>query len=169
MKDKNGIIEKLETPFSGCYELQPIIRQDIRGSFIKTFHIEAFKELGLTTNFKEEFTTISFKNILRGLHFQIPPADCVKLVYCIFGKVMDVVIDLRKASPTYGKFHIIYLESNKCNMIYIPQGFAHGFYTLTNQAIMVYKQTSVYSPECDKGIHWNSSFKTMRGGYSLAL
>lgn len=156
MKDKNGIIEKLETPLEGCYELKPVVRGDSRGNFIKTFHIEAFKELGLETDFKEEYHSTSMKNVLRGLHFQTPPADHVKLVYCIEGSVMDVAVDLRKDSPTYGKFHIVNLDGQKCNMSYLPRGFAHGFYTLSERAVMMYKLTSVYSPENDKGILWDS-------------
>ena len=156
MKDKLGIIEKFETPLQGCYELQPIVRKDNRGSFTKTFHIESFKELGLEVEFKEELRSISIKNVLRGLHFQTPPADHVKLVYCVEGTVIDVAVDLRKSSPTYGKFHMVTLDGQKCNMFYLPKGLAHGFYTLSDNAIMMYKLTSVYSPENDKGILWNS-------------
>ena len=158
MKDKNLLFEKIETPLEGCYELQPIVRGDKRGSFTKTFHVDSFRELGLATDFKEELRTISVKNVLRGLHFQTPPAEHVKVVYCAEGNVMDVAVDLRKSSPTYGKFHIVNLDSEKCNMLYIPVGFAHGFYTLSERVIMMYKMTSVYSPENDKGILWNSVF-----------
>ena len=156
MKDKLGLFEKTDTPLAGCYELQPVVRGDSRGSFVKTFHNEAFNELGLATNFTEEYYSTSVKNVLRGMHFQIPPADHVKLVYCIFGTVMDVVVDLRKNSATFGKHQIFQLDSDKGNMIYIPKGLAHGFLTLSDKAIMVYNVTSIYSPENDKGILWNS-------------
>ena len=156
MKDSLGLFEKIETSLSGCFEIQPAVRGDSRGTFIKTFHADAFQELGLETNFVESLCTTSKKNVLRGLHFQTPPVDHVKLVYCAEGKVMDVVVDLRKTSATFGKHEIFYLDSEKGNMVYIPKGLAHGFLTLSEKAVMIYNLTTVYSPEHDKGILWNS-------------
>lgn len=150
------LFELIETPLEGCFEIQPIVRGDRRGSFVKTFHFNAFVELGLETDFKEEFYSTSIKNVLRGMHFQTPPADHVKLVYCIEGAVKDVVVDLRKNSSTFGKHCAFELTSEKANMLYIPKGFAHGFLTLSERAIMLYNLTTVYSPENDKGILWNS-------------
>ena len=152
----NTLFEKIETSLEGCFEIQPIVRGDIRGSFVKTFHENSFAELGLETDFKEQYYSTSIKNVLRGMHFQTPPADHVKLVYCILGKVMDVVVDLRKKSSTYGKHQIFYLDSEKGNMAYIPKGLAHGFLTLSEKAVMLYNVTTVYSPENDSGILWNS-------------
>ena len=154
--ENNGLFEKIETHLSGCYEIIPVVRGDIRGSFIKTFHEPAFKELELETNFKEEYFSTSKKNVIRGLHFQIPPEDHVKLVYCAEGNVMDVAVDLRKSSQTYGKFHISTLNSQNGNMIYIPKGFAHGFCAISDIAVIVCKTTTVYSAAHDKGILWNS-------------
>lgn len=156
MTDTLKLFEKIETPLEGCFEIQPIVRGDYRGSFIKTFHAESFSQLGLSTNFKEMLCTTSIRNVLRGLHFQIPPCDHIKLVYCAFGKIMDVAVDLRKNSPTYGKFHILELNGEKGNMIYLPKGIAHGFLTLSDKAVIIYNLTSVYSPEHDKGILWSS-------------
>ena len=156
MKDKLGLFEKISTPLDGCFELQPKVRGDRRGGFVKTFHAAAFAELGLATDFREEFFSTSIKNVVRGLHFQIPPADHAKLTYCIRGNIKDVVVDLRKNSATFGNHYAINLSAEKANMMYIPKGFAHGFLTLSERAIIIYKVTSVYSPEHDKGIIRNS-------------
>lgn len=156
MKDSMRLFEKIETPLEGCYEIMPVVRPDIRGAFIKTFHEPAFKELGLETNFVEEFHTISKKNVIRAMHFQLPPEAHIKLVYCAEGKVMDAVLDLRKNSPTYGKFHIVELDADKGNSLYIPVGFAHGYKVLTEKSVVIYKTTTVFSAKCDTGILWNS-------------
>ena len=148
--------EKISTPLDGCFELQPIVRGDNRGSFVKIFHAETFAELGLATDFKEEYFSTSIKNVLRGMHFQTPPADHVKLVTCIEGAVKDVVVDLRKKSSTFGEHFMIELSADKFNMLYIPKGLAHGFLTLTERATMLYNVTTVYSPANDKGILWSS-------------
>ena len=93
----------ISTKISGCYEIFPIIHKDFRGVFVKTFHHPTFKKFGLNTIFKEEYYSTSYKNVIRGLHLQLPPHDHVKLIYCISGIVKDVVVDLRLGSPTYGK------------------------------------------------------------------
>lgn len=152
----SALFEKISTPLEGCFELQPIVRGDKRGSFVKIFHADIFEELGLATDFKEEYYSTSIKNVLRGMHFQTPPADHVKLVCCIEGAVKDVVVDLRKNSATFGKHCAFNLSAEKANMLYIPKGLAHGFLTLSERAIMLYNVTSVYSPENDKGILWSS-------------
>lgn len=150
-------MELIETAISGCYELQPVICKDNRGSFVKTFHTDIFAKYGLVTNFMEEYYSISKKNVLRGLHFQIPPKQHTKLVYCISGEVLDVVVDLRKQSDTYKQYQIFNISSEKTNMIYIPEGMAHGFFVLSDIATMMYKVTSVYSQENDCGVLWNSA------------
>lgn len=151
-----GLFEKIETPLEGCFELKPVVRADVRGSFIKTFHEPSFKELGLITDFKEEFHTISFKDVIRGMHFQLPPEEHIKLVYCAEGKVMDVVLDLRKNSSTYGKFHIVELDSSKGNSLYIPIGLAHGFQVLADRSVVIYRTSTIFSAKCDTGILWSS-------------
>jgi len=141
----------------GCYEIQPKIFDDNRGRFVKVFHEQAFAKLGLETNFVEEYYSISHKNVIRGMHFQLPPMDHVKMVYCVQGEVIDAVIDLRVGSPTYGKHALFELSATKANSIYIPKGMAHGFCVLSDQAIMVYKVSSIYSQEHDSGVLWNSA------------
>ena len=146
-----------QTKISECVELWPKVIRDKRGLFVKTFHDDVFKKNGLETHFVEEYYSFSHKRVLRGLHFQLPPMDHVKLVYCVFGKVLDVVVDLRVGSPTYGDFETIELSAENANMVYIPKGLAHGFYVISESAIMMYKVTTVYSPEYDTGILWNSA------------
>jgi dTDP-4-dehydrorhamnose 3,5-epimerase len=149
-------IEIKETTIKGCVELLPKQFNDSRGKFVKTFHEQTFEELHLTTHFAEEYYSVSYNNVLRGLHFQTPPSDHIKVVYCLDGEVMDVVVDLRKGSPTYGKHDIIGLSSKKANMLYIPSGMAHGFYTISEKAVMLYKVTTVYDHANDTGIRWDS-------------
>ncbi len=145
-----------KTKISGCYELLPKKINDERGFFVKTFHLDVFNDNNLETSFAEEYYSLSHRGVLRGLHFQVPPQEHTKLVYCVYGQVMDVVVDLRVGSPTYGKFQVFELNSESANMIYVPQGLAHGFLTVSEKAIMLYKVTTVYSPEHDVGVLWNS-------------
>lgn len=146
-----------KTAIPGCYELSPTVFKDKRGLFVKTFHQDIFSENGLETHFTEEYYTLSHRDVVRGLHFQVPPMDHVKLVYCVAGEVIDAVVDLRVGSPTYGQFEVFTLSAKKGNMVYIPRGLAHGFCVLSESAIMQYKVTTVYSPEYDSGILWNSA------------
>ncbi len=146
-----------ETAIPGCYELTPRILSDERGVFVKTFHEGIFKEHGLTTDWREEYYSVSRRGVLRGLHFQLPPHDHDKLVYCTAGVVLDAVADLRKGSPAYGGHVMLELSAEKGNMLYIPRGLAHGFYVKSEAATMMYKVSSVYAPEHDAGILWNSA------------
>jgi len=139
-----------------CYEIQPLVTKDKRGSFTKIFHADLFSKLKLPIDFREEYYSKSTKGVIRGMHFQIPPHDHAKLVYCVQGDVLDVVVDLRIGSPSYGNIQSFMLSANKGNCIYIPRGLAHGFLVMSNEASMVYKVTSQYSKEHDKGILWNS-------------
>ena len=140
----------------GCLEIQPRIHRDIRGRLLKVFHRESFVELGLETDFAEEFYSISNRGVIRGLHFQSPPMDHVKMVYCVQGEVFDAVLDLRIGSPTYGKTASFKLSSDKGNCLYIPKGLAHGFCATSEIATLVYKVSTVHSPQHDSGILWNS-------------
>ena len=147
----------VETPILGCFNIFPDERRDERGSFVKTLHKDLFIEHGLEHAFAEEYYSVSRQGVLRGLHFQLPPHQHAKLVYCIDGQVMDVVIDLRRDSPTYGQHAVFDLSAEEANILYIPQGLAHGFYTLSERATLIYKVTTVYAPESDAGILWNSA------------
>lgn len=147
----------IETKIPGCYELQSKAIRDDRGLFMKVFNSDVFESLGLCTEWKEQYYSVSRANVVRGLHFQLPPYDHVKLVYCIDGSVEDVVLDLRVGSPTYGQVVMIELSAKKGNMIYIPTGLAHGFCTPNESATMVYNVSSIYKKDADTGILWNSA------------
>ena len=130
--------------------------KDERGVFAKTFNLDQFKKLGLETNFTESFYSISKKDVIRGMHFHLPPKDHFKLIYVTSGAVLDVALDLRKDSPTYGKHFAIELSQENNTMIYIPPGCAHGFRALQDNTCTVYMQTGMYSSEHDSGIHVES-------------
>lgn len=144
------------TTIPGCFEIIPNVFTDDRGSFVKTFHSDLFAQHGLEVDWREEYYSTSHKGVLRGLHFQLPPHDHAKVVYCTSGEVFDVVLDLRVGSPAYGTHAIFQLGAAKANMIYIPKGCAHGFYTLSEQATMMYKVSTVYAPAHDGGLLWSS-------------
>lgn len=145
-----------ETSIFGCYEIQPRIFEDARGRFVKVFHHDEFAKLSLETEFTEEYYSHSQRDVIRGMHFQTPPFDHVKIVYCVQGEVQDVVLDLRKGSPMYGQAVAIKLSAEKGNMVYIPRGLAHGFCATSDKATLVYKVTAVYESLNDAGVHWNS-------------
>jgi dTDP-4-dehydrorhamnose 3,5-epimerase len=126
--------------------------EDTRGRFVKVFHQGAFAELGLETNFAEEYYSVSRQGVIRGMHFQTPPMDHVKVVYCTQGAVFDVVVDLRRGSPTYGQAVTFSLCAEDGNFVYIPKGMAHGFCVVSESATLVYKVSTVYAPEQDAGI-----------------
>jgi dTDP-4-dehydrorhamnose 3,5-epimerase len=134
----------------------PIRHDDDRGYLIKTFNEYEYKSFNLKTDFVEEYFSFSYYKVLRGLHFQHPPREHDKTVCCILGEVIDALVDLRVGSPCYGQFETFNLSSKAGNVLYIPAGVAHGFYVLSSNAIMLYNTTSLYSPEHDTGIRWNS-------------
>ena len=122
-----------KSKIAGCFELQPKVFEDVRGRFVKVFHEQAFAAQGLQTDFVEEYYSVSYKNVIRGMHFQLPPMDHVKMVYCVEGEVLDAVVDLRVGSLTYGQYALFELTAAKANSIYIPKGMAHGFCVLANK------------------------------------
>jgi len=145
-----------KTKLNGVYIIEPEIFKDARGSFVKVFHEETFKENKLQFNTKEVFYSESKENVIRGMHFQNPPQAHAKIVYVVKGKIIDVVLDIRTGSPTYGEFISTELSVDDKKMIYIPVGFAHGFSVISESATAVYMQTTVHSPELDSGIRWDS-------------
>jgi len=147
---------RLETEFPGLVVLQPRIFQDHRGTFVKTFHADLFQSLGLKFTPQEEFFSTSNQGVLRGMHFQLPPAAHAKLVYCVSGSVLDVVLDLRRSSPMYGRSYARSLNSVNRELLFIPVGFAHGFLALVEGTTMVYQTDTVHAPAQDAGILWNS-------------
>ena len=145
-----------DTNFPGLLQISPKQYNDQRGKFVKTFHQSSFTKLGIETCFKEQYYSVSHKNVIRGMHFQKPPKDHNKFVYCVSGVAFDVVLDLRIGSPTYLKIATFELSEEKANMLYIPKGFAHGFCATTNSATLMYHTSTEYNSECDAGILWSS-------------
>lgn len=151
------MFECLPSAIPGCYEIRPRVFMDLRGKFVKTFQRDFFAEHGLNVEWPEEYYSISKRGVLRGLHFQLPPHDLVKIVYCTAGEVLDAVVDLRIGSATFGQHAIFRLTADTANMVYLPRGLAHGFLTISESATMMYKVSSVYNQEHDAGILWNSA------------
>lgn len=145
----------LQEILPGCFLIKPSKEADHRGYFVKTYHEDLYKKLGINFAIREEFFSISHKNVLRGMHFQLPPNDHDKLVYCANGVVLDVLLDLRKGAG-YGKAVSVQISSENNQIIFIPKGVAHGFLALSDQALMIYKTSTSHVPESDFGISWNS-------------
>jgi dTDP-4-dehydrorhamnose 3,5-epimerase len=144
------------TDLAGCFLLHSPVASDARGSFTKTFHAAVFSEAGLRTDWRETYSSTSRQGVIRGMHFQTPPADHAKLAFCTAGKVLDVVLDLRRSSPTFGQHCAFQLDEAAGTGVYIPSGCAHGFLSLTQSSTMLYQVTSVHSAAHDAGIAWDS-------------
>lgn len=129
---------------------------DDRGSFVKTFHATTLAQRGIHFDLKESYFSLSKKDVIRGMHFQTPPHQHAKVVFCPQGAILDVIIDLRKDSPTFKQFHAQELSADNHKAYYIPEGFAHGFKSLTDDAITYYLVSSEYSQQHDTGILYNS-------------
>lgn len=150
------MFEARELALAGCFELSPIVRSDDRGRFVKTVHGSQFARLGLRADFVEQYHSTSRKDVLRGLHYQAPPAAHAKLVTCLVGRVFDAAVDLRPGSTTFGQAVHLVLEADKANLVYLPIGVAHGFWTLSAEAILLYNVTSEYAAASDAGVLWSS-------------
>ena len=129
---------------------------DNRGLFVKTFQDSIFKEMGIDFQLKESYFSLSKKDVIRGMHFQLPPHQHSKIVFCPQGTIMDVIVDVRKDSSTYGQYEAQVLSGENHRAYYIPEGFAHGFKALTDDAITYYLVSSEYSKEHDTGIRYDS-------------
>lgn len=149
----NYIVEEGE--INGLKVITPKVFHDERGYFLETFKASSFKEVGITEDFKQDNESCSQKNVLRGLHFQKAPFAQGKLVRVIQGAVLDVAVDIRKESPTYGQYQSIVLSAENKKMFWIPAGFAHGFLSLEDNTIFSYKCTNVYDKASEGAILWN--------------
>lgn len=145
-----------ETDFPGVYIIDNFYQYDIRGNFIKLYNEDQFQELGIDMQLKEIYYSTSQKDVIRGMHFQLPPHEHAKIVHVLKGSVTDVLVDLRRESPHYQKVLEIPLTGNKPRSVFIPKGIAHGFKALENDTVMIYQVTSGYSPAHDMGIAWGS-------------
>ncbi len=144
----------IETEFTDLYIIDPLVHKDERGYFFESYRDDIFRQKVGDINFIQENESYSTKGILRGLHFQTEPYAQSKLVRCIKGKVLDVVVDVRKKSKTFGKYKSFLLSEDNKLQLFIPKGFAHGFIVLSNEAIFSYKVDNLYHPENDSGILW---------------
>lgn len=149
-------MEIINTKIKGLYIIKNNILKDDRGSFVKIFNFDEFKKLNLCKNFKESYYSISKKDVIRGMHFQKPPFDHEKLVYVNKGSILDVVVDLRKNSNSFGEFVSIDISDKNGVSVYIPRGCAHGFLSLEDNSIVIYNVSTVYSKEHDTGIKYDS-------------
>jgi dTDP-4-dehydrorhamnose 3,5-epimerase len=148
-------MKTLPTELEGVFVLRPNVFEDARGSFVKTYHQDLFESCGIKFCPREEFFSVSRKNVLRGMHFQRAPAAHDKLVYCPAGRVLDVVLDLRSKTKST---RCIARELSAANreMLFIPAGCAHGFLALEEDSMMVYQTSTVHSPAHDAGVRWDS-------------
>ena len=144
-----------ETAFEGLKVLRNFVSHDRRGVFVKTFNAEQFEQAGLPLDLRESYYSISHQQVVRGMHFQLPPHDHEKLVYVTAGSILDVVVDLRRTSGTYGQVFSVELVEHQSSL-FIPRGFAHGFLALSPNATVVYNVATGYQPTADAGIRWDS-------------
>jgi dTDP-4-dehydrorhamnose 3,5-epimerase len=145
----------IKTKISDLTIIEPKVFGDHRGYFFESFNFNEFKENIFEVNFVQDNESKSSKGVLRGLHFQKPPYAQAKLVRCIKGKVLDVAVDLRKDSQTYGEYETVELSEDNKRQLFVPRGFAHGFVVLSDEAIFSYKVDNWYAPDYESGILWN--------------
>ncbi|PKP32430.1 MAG: dTDP-4-dehydrorhamnose 3,5-epimerase [Bacteroidetes bacterium HGW-Bacteroidetes-16] len=148
-------MEIIKTNIPDLYIVKPTVFEDHRGYFFESYNKEVFLRHGIDQNFVQDNESKSQKNVLRGLHFQKPPFAQGKLVRVIRGSVLDVAVDIRKSSPTYGKWASIELTQENKWMYWVPPGFAHGFVTLEDNTTFFYKCTNMYNKESEGNILWN--------------
>ena len=145
----------IKTTLDGLVVLKPTIFKDNRGYFMESYNQKNINKLLGNVNFVQDNESESSRGVLRGLHFQKPPYAQAKLVRCLKGSVLDVVLDLRKDSKTYGIFETILLTEENKKQLFIPKGFAHGFVVLSESAIFSYKVDNYYNPDSESGVLWN--------------
>jgi dTDP-4-dehydrorhamnose 3,5-epimerase len=145
----------MNTPIEGLVIIEPTVFGDNRGYFLESYNKKKFEEAIGKVSFVQDNESKSSKGVLRGLHFQKPPYAQAKLVRCIEGKVLDVAVDIREGSETYGEHITVELSGENKKQVFIPRGFAHGFLVLSNTAIVSYKVDNNYAPAHDAGIRWN--------------
>lgn len=150
-------MEVIETKIKDLLIIKPKVFADTRGYFFESYNADVFKQHGIDVYFAQDNQSLSNTGVLRGLHFQAPPFDQGKLVRVITGAVLDVAVDIRKNSPTYGEHVTIELTEENKTMFYIPPGFAHGFSTLRDNTIFCYKCTKVYNKASEGTVLWNDS------------
>jgi dTDP-4-dehydrorhamnose 3,5-epimerase len=154
----------VNTPIEGLVIIEPTVFEDDRGYFSESYNKKKFEKAIGKISFVQDNESKSSRGVLRGLHFQKPPYAQAKLVRCIEGKVLDVVVDIRDGSETYGKHVSVELSGENKKQVFIPRGFAHGFLVLSNTAIVSYKVDNNYAPAYDAGIRWNDPTLNIQWG-----
>jgi dTDP-4-dehydrorhamnose 3,5-epimerase len=154
----------VETKISDVIIIEPTVFGDERGYFLESYNQNKFEEVIGKTSFVQDNESKSSKGVLRGLHFQKPPFEQAKLVRCIEGEVLDVAVDIRKNSKTYGKHVAVLLSGENKRQLFVPRGFAHGFLVLSDTATFAYKVDNTYAPEFDAGIRWNDKELNIQWG-----
>lgn len=144
------------TPLNGVMQYNPLLYQDVRGEFVKMFHAPSFCAAGIVFAPVEEFYSISKRGVIRGMHFQEPPCAHAKLVTCLSGRILDVVVDLRRCQPTFGAHWAVELNAKNRAVLFVPVGIAHGLLALTDDAVVHYSTSTSHNPTCDRGIRWDS-------------
>ena len=140
---------------NGIVVIEPTVFVDKRGSFLESYNKNEFEKVIGKVSFIQDNESISSKGVLRGLHYQTPPFAQAKLVRCIEGEVLDIAVDIRKGSPTYGLYHSEVLSCENKKQLFIPRGFAHGFLVLSDSATFAYKVDNAYTKDNEAGIQWN--------------
>ena len=140
---------------TGIVVIEPTVSSDKRGYFLESFNKNEFETAIGKVSFVQDNESRSSKGVLRGLHYQKPPFAQAKLVRCINGEILDIAVDIRKDSPTYGLYHSYVLSSENKKQLFIPRGFAHGFVVLSDSAVFAYKVDNTYAPDYEAGILWN--------------
>ncbi|PYV58260.1 MAG: dTDP-4-dehydrorhamnose 3,5-epimerase [Acidobacteria bacterium] len=156
----------LETPLSGTLILEPKVFEDERGFFLESYSERVFADLGIRERFVQDNHSYSKRGVLRGLHYQVQKPQG-KLVRVVSGEVLDVFVDLRRKSPTFGSWHAVRLSGENRRLAWIPVGFAHGFEVLSEGAHVLYKSTEIYAPELERTILWNDP--DLKINWELAL
>jgi dTDP-4-dehydrorhamnose 3,5-epimerase len=154
MQPAMDAVKKISTSLSGVFILEPRVFGDERGFFLESYNEKVFTELGIHERFVQDNHSSSRRNVLRGLHYQIQCPQG-KLVRVTDGEILDVAVDLRRSSPTFGKWEAVRLSGENKRMLWIPQGFAHGFRVLSDRAHVLYKTTDYYAPEHERTLAWN--------------
>jgi dTDP-4-dehydrorhamnose 3,5-epimerase len=153
------------SPFSDVLVITPPIFRDERGFFSETFNARALADVGIVATFVQDNQSLSVQpGVIRGLHFQVPPRAQDKLVRVVKGAILDVVVDIRVGSPTYGRHASVELSAANWQQLWVSKGFAHGFCTLEPNTEVIYKVTDYYAPECDRGLAWDDPVLAIRWG-----
>ncbi len=145
-------MEVFECPIAGLLVIDPKVFRDARGYFVEMYNEERYRAAGVDATFVQDNQSCSSYGVVRGLHFQRPPYTQAKLVSCTVGRVLDVAVDLRKASSTFGQWYAVELDAESHRQFYIPRGFAHGFSVLSDMAVFTYKCDNLYAPSADGGV-----------------